>query len=71
MDFIEKEILSEYLAQYDLLVDKIERFTSRVDELSHTERYEEKISKLRCFKGVDTLSAMTIQVETSDFNRFP
>lgn len=71
MDLIEKEILSEYLAQYDLLVDKIERFTSRIDELSHTERYEEKISKLRCFKGVDTLSAMTIQVETSDFNRFP
>lgn len=71
MDFIEKEILNEYLAQYDLLVDKIERFTDRIDELYHSERYEENVSKLRCFKGVDTLSAMTIQVETSDFNRFP
>ena len=57
-------ILNEYLAQYDLLVDKIERF-------NHTERYEENVSKLRCFKGVDTFSAMTIQVETSDFNCFP
>ena len=64
MDFIEKEILNEYLAQYDLLVDKIERFTDRIDELYHSERYEENVSKLRCFKGVDTLSAMTIQVET-------
>lgn len=71
MDFVEKEILNEYLAQYDLLVDKIERFANRIDELYHTERYEENVSKLRCFKGVDTLSAMTIQVETSDFNRFP
>lgn len=35
------------------------------------ERYEDNISKLRCFKGIDTLSAMTIQVETSDFYRFP
>lgn len=35
------------------------------------ERYGENISKLRCFKGIDTLSAMTIQAETSDFNRFP
>lgn len=71
MGRIEKEILNEYLAQYDLLADKIERFTARIDEFYHTERYEENVSELRCFKGVDTLSAMTIQVETSDFNRFP
>ena len=32
MGEIEKEILNEYLAQYDLLVDKIERFSSRIDE---------------------------------------
>ena len=71
IELIEKEILNEYLAQYDLLVDKIERFISRIDDLYHTERYEENVSKLRCFKGVDTFSVMTIQVETSDFNRFP
>lgn len=68
---IEKEILSEYLSQYDLLVDKIERFTNRIDEFYHTEHYEENVSKLRSFKGIDTTSAITIQVETSDFNRFP
>lgn len=58
IELIEKEILNVYLAQYDLLVDKIER-------------YEENGSKLRCFKDVDTFSAMIIQVETSDFNCFP
>ncbi len=31
MDLIEKEILNEYLAQYDLLVDKIERFADRIE----------------------------------------
>ena len=71
MDELEREILNEYLAEYDVLVDKIERFTSRIEEISHRERYEENISQLRCFKGIDTLSAMTIQVETSDFHRFP
>ena len=71
MEGIEKEILNEYLAQYDLLVDKIERFTNRIDEFYNTERYKENVSKLRCFKGIDTTSAITIQVETSDFNRFP
>lgn len=71
MDDLEKEILNEYLAEYDLLVDKIERFKSRIDELYHSDKYEEKVSKLRCFKGIDTLNAMTIQVETSNFNHFP
>lgn len=71
MDDLKREILNEYLAKYDVPVDKIERFTSRIEELSHMKRYEENISKLRCFKGINTLSAMTIQVETSDFNRFP
>ena len=40
MEGIEKEILNEYLAQYDLLVDKIERFTNRIDEFYNTERYK-------------------------------
>lgn len=34
-------------------------------------RYHEKVSKLRCFKGIETFAAMTIQVETADFERFP
>ena len=71
MSEINREILNEYLAQYDHLTDKIERLTSRLDEFYHTEKYEEKVSKLRCFKGIDTTAAMTIQVETSDFERFP
>ena len=44
MEGIEKEILNEYLAQYDLLVDKIERFTNRIDEFYNTERYKENDS---------------------------
>lgn len=68
---LDKEILNEYLAQYDLLVDKIDRFINRIDELYHSEEYEKIVSKLRCFKGIDTLSAMIIQTEVSDFNRFP
>lgn len=42
-----------------------------LDELSHSERYEEPIAKLRCLKGIDTTSAMTVHVEIADFTRFP
>lgn len=66
-----KETLEEYLLQYDNLVDKIERYDARIEGLSHTERYEAPIAALRCIKGIDTTAAMTIQVEISDFLRFP
>lgn len=53
------------------LNDKINRFMNRIDEMYQSERYHEKVSKLRCFKGIETFAAMTIQVETADFERFP
>lgn len=66
-----KETLGEYLLQYDVLADKIERFTGRLEELSHRDSYEEPVAALRCLKGVDTTAAMTVHVEISDFTRFP
>lgn len=66
-----KETLTEYLLQYDVLVDKIERFSLKLEELSHRDEYEEPIAKLRCLKGIDTTAAMTVHVEISDFTRFP
>ena len=68
---IKKMVLDEYLIHYHELTDKIERLSRLLGDLSHQERYQEPISKLRCFKGIDTVAAMTIHVETSDFSRFP
>lgn len=65
-----KETLNERLAQYDSLCDKIDRFNDKLNELSHNEAYETPVSKLRCFKGIDTTAAMTMHIEISDFNRF-
>lgn len=65
-----KEVLDERLIQYDALSDKIERYTERINQLSHNESYEKPISHLRCFKGIDTTAAMTLHIEVSDFNRF-
>jgi transposase len=65
-----RETLDEYLLEYEALVDKIERFDARIVELSKEERYAGDIGKLRSFKGIDTTTAMTIQVEISDFERF-
>lgn len=66
-----RETLNEYLSEYESLSDKIDRFNKRIVEMSNEESYVEPVSKLRCFKGIDTTSAMCMHVEVSDFNRFP
>lgn len=66
-----RETLNEYLATYDQLTDKIERFDNRIQELSETDDYKEKVSRLRCLKGIETHTALCVIVEVGDFNRFP
>lgn len=66
-----REILDEYIHHINSLNENIDRYTTRIDELSHQEKYDEPIKNLRCIKGIDTMSAMTLHIEISDFNRFP
>ena len=68
---LKKETLDEYVLQYEMMTDKIERFEAKLAELSQQERYLEPVAHLRCFKGIDTRAAMTMHVEVSDFSRFP
>lgn len=64
------EILTEYLLTYERLVDQIERYDQRIEELAHREAYQEQVAKLSCFIGVKTLTALSIVAEIGDFNRF-
>ena len=70
MSEIQRETLNEYIAEMENLNDKINRFMNRIDEMYQSERYHEKVSKLRCFKGIETFATMTIQVETVILNVF-
>ena len=65
-----KEILEEYLQTYTTLSDKLERLDQRIEELASGEEYMESVKKLCCFIGVKTHTALSVLVETGDFNRF-
>ena len=41
-----------------------------IEEFSKQETYHEKVSKLKCFLGIQTITAMSLIVETGDFTRF-
>jgi len=68
---IVQEAFSEYLITLEQLNDKIERMDKRIGEFSQMDAYAEKVKKLICFKGIKTHTAMSLIVETSDFQRFP
>ena len=65
-----RETLDEYLATYDELVAKIERYDKRIEEIAAQENYCRKVKKLGCFLGIKTHTALSLIVETGDFKRF-
>jgi transposase len=43
---------------------------ARLGELAETEPYRERVGWLRCFRGIDTLTAILVLAELHDFRRF-
>ena len=65
-----RETLNEYLATYDELTAKIDRYDKRIQEIAAQSEYQEKVRKLECFLGIKTHTALSLIVETGDFIRF-
>lgn len=65
-----RETLDEYMASYEEQTAKIERFDTRIEEIASQEKYQEKVKKLICFLGIKTHTALSLIVETGDFERF-
>ena len=65
-----REVLNEYMATYEEYEAKIGRFDSRIEEFASQSRYQEKVKKLICFLGIKTHTALSLIVETGDFERF-
>lgn len=65
-----RETLNEYMASYDEQTAKIERFDRRIEELASDKGYHQKVKELGCLLGIKTHTALSLIVETGDFNRF-
>lgn len=66
-----REIINQYYIQLESLEEKIAGFDRQIEVLSHRDRYAEPVKALTGFKGISTTTAMTLQVEISNFDRFP
>ncbi len=70
LDGLYGETLEEYLLEFDYLTAKINRIEKRIEEIAAEDEYREKVHKLECFIGIKTHTALSVVVETGDFNRF-
>lgn len=49
---------------------RLESLDQQIEDLSEQEPYRTRVKYLRCLKGIETLTALTLLVEAQDFQRF-
>ena len=67
----ERVVVDDYLLAIDQLAARLRELDARLTEIAQTVPYREPVAWLRCFRGIDTLTAILILAELHDFRRFP
>ena len=66
----ERVVVDDDLLAIDHTEARLIELDARVADVAQTEPYRERVGWLRCFRGIDTLTAMLILAELHDFRRF-
>jgi transposase len=66
----ERTLVEDYLLAVDQVEVRLGELDQHLTEIAAADRYREPVGWLRCFRGIDTLSAMFILAELHDFRRF-
>ena len=66
----ERAVVEDYQLAIDHTEARLLELDARLAELAAQEPYQEPVGWLRCFRGIDTLTAMLILAELHDFRRF-
>jgi transposase len=66
----ERAVVEGYLLAIDQTTARLVELDARLAETADGEPYRTAVGWLRCFRGLDTLSAMLIVAELHDFRRF-
>lgn len=63
-------VFEDYLSAVDALEERISRLNCSLEDISKSDPYRERVGWLRCFRGIDTVTAMSLLAELHDFGRF-
>jgi transposase len=67
----DRTMLHKYLNHYKYQKKFVQELSSDIEALSKTERYNDMVTILRGFRGIETLTAMIILTHVPDFRAFP
>lgn len=70
MHAAERTVIDDYLLAIDHTEARLLELDARLADIAETEPYREPVGWLRCFRGIETLTAMLILAELHDFRRF-
>ena len=71
LDGLDAVTYRELLTLLEFKLDGLKRVEAQVAQLSTEEPYREVVSRLRCYRGIETLTAMVVVSELWDIRRFP
>jgi transposase len=63
-------VANDLIAVVDGLTDRRARLNRALEQIAHRDAYWPLVSRLRAFRGVDTITALGIQLEIGDWTRF-
>jgi transposase len=69
-ELAERIVVDDYVLAIDHLEARLIELDAKLAEIAATAPYRERVGWLRCFRGIDTLTAMLILAELHDFRRF-
>jgi transposase len=63
-------VFFEYLARLESTLARLQALDQELASVAEREPYKAKVAQLRCLRGIDTLTAVTLVAEICDFRRF-
>jgi transposase len=66
----ERIVVADYLLAIDHLEARLIELDARLAEIAERDPYRAPVAWLRCFRGIDTLTAILLLAELHDFRRF-
>lgn len=67
----ERQVVRDYELAITHTQARLEELDRAIEEIARTVPYRAPVAALRCFRGIDTLLAMTLLAELYDLRRFP
>jgi transposase len=67
----ERSVVEDYLLAIDHTDARLRELDDRLAEMARSAPYRDRVAHLRCFRGIETLTAMLLLAELHDMGRFP